>query len=158
MTIQDFKKNIMAKKITEKQLEELEYIKEWCHAIIIFMTKIGGESPIFTQYVEVINDSYQKQNLKGLRYCLKDVNEWAKGLSKKDVEELNIVLENKFGINLSDANNKALKKISTIVKRGKINNEDEYRLLTSRVDEIYANDQKKAELESLNKLLAEYEK
>lgn len=148
----------MAKKITEKQLEELEHIKEWCHTIISFMTKIGGESPIFTQYIEVINDSYQKQNLKGLRYCFKDVNEWAKGLSKKDVEELNIALENKFGINLDDANNKALKKIGTIVRRGKINNEDEFRLLTNRVDEIYTNDKKKAELESLNKLLADYEK
>lgn len=148
----------MTKRITEKQAEELEHIKEWCHTIISFLTKIGGESPIFTQYKDVINDSYQKQNLKGLRYCLKDVNEWSKGLAKKDMDELNTILESKFGSNLDDANNKALKKINNIVKRGKINSEDEFRLLTTRVDEIYANDKNKTELESINKLLADYEK
>jgi hypothetical protein len=148
----------MAKKITEKQLKELEQIKEWCLTILNFMTSKNSNMPIINQTKDVVVETYNNQNIKGLRYCNKDINEWAKSLSQSDLDELNNLLRNKFGEDLVKDSSKILTKIKQIVKNGKIANEDEYRLLLSRVDEIYDNVNKKSEVETLNKLLADYHK
>ncbi len=148
----------MAKKITAKQLKELEHIKEWCLTIIDFMTLHYGKSQVFKQYLDIIIDGYQNQNLSGLKYIYRDTNEWAKGISRTDLDELNKLLHDKFGESLVKKNNENLSEIKKVVKKGKISNEDEYRLLLSRVDEIYENKNKEKELEILNKLLADYHK
>jgi len=44
-----------------------------------------------------------------------------------------------------------------ITQRGHLKSDDEFRLLLNRVDEIYADDGKKDEVEVLNKLMSDYE-
>jgi hypothetical protein len=44
-----------------------------------------------------------------------------------------------------------------MLRRGTIENEDEFRLLASRADEIYADKAKTGELEQINRLLAAYQ-
>ena len=87
----------------------------------------------------------------------KDMNELSKGLSSIDLEELNRVLKERFGSDLTVYSNKGLAKIQRIIKRGRVNTDDEFRLLSNRVDEIYADDSKKDEVEVLNKLMGDYE-
>ena len=144
----------MAKRLTEKQIDELDHLNEWCLSILNYIVITHGENSMFLQYIEVVVEAYQKQKLEVLRRCLKDVNEWAKGLSKSDINELNKLLTIKFGYNLSKPSNK----LTAIIQRGKINSEDEYRLLLNRIDEIYENETNTKELETLNKLLADYHK
>lgn len=146
----------MAKQLNDRQIKELSQIKEWCLAILNFMISKNGETPGLKMFVEVITDSYQKQNLKGLKYVNKDINEWARGLPLSDVDELNKLLWNRFGEDLSKQTNRNLVKIAQIIKKGKIANEDEYRLLLIRVDEIYKDESKQDELQTLNNLLADY--
>ncbi len=148
----------MAKKITEKQLKESKYIKEWCLTILDFMTSKNSNTPIINQTKSVIVETYNNQNIKGLRYCNKDINEWARSMPQTDLDELNSLLQDKFGENLVKENNKDLDKVKLVVKKGKISNENEYRLLLCRVDEIYENERKKEEVEILSKLLADYHK
>lgn len=146
----------MAKQLNDRQIKELSQTKEWCLAILNFMISKNGETPGLKMFVEVIIDSYQKQNLKGLKYVNKDINEWARGLPLSDVDELNKLLWNRFGEDLSKQTNRNLVKIAQIIKKGKIANEDEYRLLLIRVDEIYKDESKQDELQTLNNLLADY--
>lgn len=148
----------MKKKITEKQLFELELIKDWCLTILIFITDKSNNNPIINQMKDVIINSYNNQNIKELINCKSDIIEWIKGFSQNDTEELNNLLRDKFGNDLVIESNNIIRKIKYIIKKGKITNDNEYRLLLSRVDEIYQNDSKQMELKKLNKLLANYHK
>ncbi|MFC2187425.1 hypothetical protein ACFCT7_08915 [Fulvivirgaceae bacterium LMO-SS25] len=147
----------MAKKIKEDQLNELYYLKEWCSSVVKFILEqspVGGD--MLMQYDIVINSSYQKQDIRGLRMVAKDVMEWAKGLSESDKSKLDEVLESKFGSGLNGEIEK--KNVAQILKRGKITTEDEYRLLLNRIEEIHTDPSKNEEVERVNLLLGEYHK
>ena len=55
---------------------------------------------------------------------------------------------------------KTTKKLKTILKRGKINNQDEYELVHSRIDELIHNvpedDPGKKDIDDLDRILTEY--
>jgi len=148
----------MGTNISGKKSKELEYLRDWCLTILDFLISKSGESPIFSQTKEVVTDTFKGKNLRGLRYCKKDINEWAKGLSPSNVSELNSLLDEKFSVNLEKEDDKSAKIIKQILQRGVINNEDEYRLLLTKVDAFCADDSKKDEVEALNKLLTDYHK
>jgi hypothetical protein len=148
----------MDRKITEKQQKELDYMKEWCLTILNFMISRNSNTPIITQTKNVILETYNSHNIKGLRYCNKDITEWAKGLNQSDFVELNKFLHDKFGEDLVKNDNRDLSKINQVIKKRKISCEDEYRLLLSRVDEIYNDLNKQDEVFTLNKLLADFHK
>jgi len=148
----------MAKKITEKQQKELDYLKEWCLMILNFMISKNNNTPIITQTKDVILETYNSQNIKGLRYCNKDIIEWAKGLPHSDFVELKKLLQDTFGEDLIKNANRDFSEIQQVVKKGKISTEDEYRLLLSWVDEIYNDESKQDEVLPLNKLLVAFHK
>ncbi len=138
--------------------DDFEYIKGWCLFVVQYLTEkspnvLMGE---FKNNIKGLTNS--KKSLRQLKTLKKDLTEWARGLSEDDIHELNNLLSENFEENLEDVNFKSLTEVKHIVKRGKINNEDEFRLLMARVEEIYADDTKKAELENINKLLADYDK
>lgn len=62
-----------------------------------------------------------------------------------------------IGSNGVGKSGKILAKINRIIQRGHLKSDDEFRMLSSRVDEIYADDSKKNEVEILNKLMGDYE-
>lgn len=154
---QDIKKKEMAKKLNEDQLKELDQLKEWCSTVIKFILENGpAGNTMLMQYEAVINSSYQKKDIRGLRMVAKDTKEWAKGLIESDKNKLNEILESKFGSGLNGEVDK--KNVTQILKKGKIITEDEYRLLLNRVEEIHTDPSKKEEVEMINLLLVEYHK
>lgn len=66
-------------------------------------------------------------------------------------------MRDKFGVDLTNAHGKLLAKINRIIQRGHLKSDDEFRMLSSRVEEIYADDSKQNEVEILNKLMYDYE-
>lgn len=148
----------MEKQLNDKQTTELSHINEWCLTIIDFMIVKYGETPGLLMIKDPIKEAYLSQNLKGMRCVLNDINEWAKGLPLSDINELNILLQNKFGEDLQTVTKQHQIKIAQILKKGKISNENEYRLVLGHVDEIYNDSSKKNVVDSLNKLLVEYHK
>ena len=83
------------------------------------------------------------------------MNEWTKGLDINEVLELNKLLNDKFGYNLCERFND----LDKIIKRGIINNIDEYKAIINRVEEICSSDtENEKELAVLNQLLIKYEK
>lgn len=59
---------------------------------------------------------------------------------------------------MDEDHDKVSAKINLIVQRGHLENDNEFRLLSSRVDEIYADDSKEKEVETLENLTDDYEK
>lgn len=138
--------------------DEFEIIKSWC----LFIAQYLIEKSPNALMIDLINNikclNNSKKSLKQLKNIRKDFIEWARGLSEDDIKELNNLLSKNSYENLDDARYKSYSEVNHILKRGRIKNEDEFRFLVARVDEIYANENKKAELESINKLLTNYEK
>ncbi len=70
---------------------------------------------------------------------------------------LNIKLRQEFKFDLNDFSNRNNRRIQNILKRGIIRNEDEFRLVSDKVEEIYADDSQKELVSKLNDLLGAFE-
>jgi hypothetical protein len=147
----------MKRELSQKSFEELSFLKEWILTITDFLLLKYPKAETPTLMRQIVTETFEKSNLRGMRMVYKDMNELSKGLSSIDLEELNRVLKERFGSDLTVYSNKGLAKIQRIIKRGRVNTDDEFRLLSNRVDEIYADDSKKDEVEVLNKLMGDYE-
>lgn len=146
------------KALDKKKYNELELKKEWSLIIISFIQNIDKNEYFFEQLKNSVGAAFFDNDLKGIRMIYNDVNEWAKGLDKSQLSELNKILIAKFGRSLIDEEKEIDSKIEKIVKRGKINSEDEYRLILAKVDEIYADKSKVNTIKVLNDLLLKYDK
>ncbi len=164
----------MKRKLNEKQLEELKFKYEWCKTIQEFInaheddsfdvelmqdldSAFAEQNPSMHDYlIRVLDKAYLEQNLVGLRSSINDYNEDARDLTPAELEELNAILREKFGEDLVHNRQKDLAKIKRIIKRGKINNEDEFRLLKGWIDELLE-EEKIEEAQLLDKLMFEFE-
>lgn len=108
------------------------------------------------QFRTVIQDSYDKSNLKGLKTLSRDMNAWAKSLSEKDMKELEILLEKKFGESLS-GDKITRKLIEEILRKGSIENAYEYRVVYDYLQEISDKDPFYEKLLELENLLEKYQ-
>lgn len=147
----------MRKELSQKALDELSFLKDWNLTIVDFLVK-KENTEFFKGLYKVITDTFDKKNLKGMKMMYNDNNEMARGLSLNKLTELNHILKEKFGFDLDKAHDQVLAKINLIVQRGYLDNDDEFRLLFCRVDEIYADDSKEKEIETLENLMNDYEK
>lgn len=147
----------MKKKLDQKALEELSFMRDWNWIIADFLVKNENEGEFYKQLYPIISEVFDKKNLRGMRMMYNDINEMAGGFSLHKLTELNRILREKFGSDLNKAREKVVAKINRIAQRGYLKNDDEFRLLYSRVDEIYADDSKKEEVEILENLMADYE-
>lgn len=74
-------------KTTGSRGEELEYLRDWCVAIIRFMAELSP-SDLFDQTEDAINAAFERGDLRGLKMVSKDVGEWARGLASSDQKRL----------------------------------------------------------------------
>lgn len=144
------------KELSQKELEELSFLKEWNLVIVDYFVKVKHET-FLEQCYPIITEAFDNKNLRGLRMAYSDNNDMARDLLPSDLNELNQILREKFGYDLDKVNDMNLAKIKLIIKRGHIKTDDEFRLLLNRVEEIYADDNMKDEVEVLNKLMGDYE-
>lgn len=135
-------------------MNELEYLQDRSLLIIDFILNKNVGNPIVQQFKSVIQETYAKSNLKGLKTLSRDINAWAKGLSKKDIKELELLLAEKFGENLS-GDKITHYVIKQVLKNGKIESEENYRVIYEYLQDISATDpfyEKKLELKALIKI------
>lgn len=80
------------------------------------------------------------------------MNAWAKGSPQKDINELEVLLEERFGENLS-GDKITHTVIKLVLKKGKIENKENYRVVYEYLQDISTTDpfyQNKSELETLH--------
>jgi hypothetical protein len=153
----------MNKKIVGAQQGELVWLRDWSLVIANFIVKNsnGFASPqeaadLYQMLTGAINEAFQKNNLKGLKTICAELNEIAKGGSAKEIYDLNELLMSKFGENLNNYKIDNIKKVKRLLKKGKIEREDDFRLVQNRLEDIYDDDSKREEAEGLDALLSTY--
>lgn len=138
-------------------LVKIEHLKSWSITVLQYMAnknsdfKIFCESVLYTlEHAQLINN---KKMLQGFEEGVRNFKEMARGLSLTDYKELNAILIEKFGMGLEFDSKKA---IAAINKRGKIRNEDEFRLVDDYINELCQTNPQSSEIELLNKRLLEF--
>jgi hypothetical protein len=86
-------------KLNSEQLKELERLNARSLIILHF---IGSKTPsdginFVDKFKEVVVQTYNRKDLRGIKLLFKDVTEWAKGLSEDQISELNAILRTKYG-------------------------------------------------------------
>jgi hypothetical protein len=86
-------------------------------------------------FIAVIEQTYQKKNLIGMRQIAADLREWLGEFNKEDEMTL-----------------------SSVLKKGCISNQREFRTVLRKVDLLSSEEKKDQEIELLNSFLRHYEK
>lgn len=137
-------------------MSELEYLRDRSLLIIDFILNKNVGNPMMQQFKSVIQETYVKSNLKGLKILSLDMNAWAKGLPQKDIKELELLLTDKFGENLS-GDKITHTVIKQVLKKGKIENEEKYRVVYEHLEDICATDPFYENILELETLLKAYQ-
>ncbi|SMC74845.1 hypothetical protein [Pedobacter africanus] len=145
----------------EEYLVELEFIKSWNTTVLDFMSTKIPELKDFSEITKQSLSSYSgkvnKNVLLGFRSSYRDINEMAKNLSPLDYEELNKLLLAKFHLDFTDIDQRINSKIASVVLLGRIDNEEEYKMIEDKVNELCQNKEKNPTIDALNTLLLSYE-
>ncbi|MFL0685041.1 MAG: hypothetical protein ACJLTB_17810 [Algoriphagus aquaeductus] len=131
--------------------KEIEYLRKRSERIIDFMISLDPANSILLKYKMIIQNVVKKKDSRGLRMVARDLNEWAKGLSQKEILELERILKLEFEENLS-GDKLTYNTIEKLLTTGIIQTEDEYRLVQECLNDISKGDplfEKKKELEAL---------
>ena len=104
----------MKRKINQNKLEELTFLKEWNETIVRFFVLKSKDNSLEI-FHQIINETFNKSDLKGMRMIYKDLNEGANDLPLIEFNELNQQLSQKFGTDLTECNNKNLTIIKQII-------------------------------------------
>lgn len=141
--------------------EEMVQLYDWAVTIVRFIARVSKLPRelewLYDRKLKSIDQALEDRSLRALRDVAKDAAEGAADLSPRHQRQLEELLISKFGTGLRDARKDTLKQIERILQRGRIENEDEFEVLTARVDEIYADESKRTELDTINKLLMAFE-
>ena len=104
----------------------------------------------------IVEREFARKNWRGLKAAIKDVTAFTDDLPKADYEWVAQRLEEELHISLDGEKLQRLDEVDRIMKQGRIGNDSEYEMIDSRVEEIYTDESKRAEVDRLNKLLAAY--
>ena len=138
-------------------MSELDYLRDRSLLIIDFILNKNVGDSMMQQFKSVIQETYVKGNLKGLKTLSRDMNAWAKGLPQKDIKELELLLAEKFGENLS-GDKITHTVIKQVLKKGKIENQENYRVVYEYLQDISATDPFYENIVELETLLETYQK
>ncbi len=142
---------------TNTAMSEIEYLRDRSLLIIDFILNKNVGNPMMQQFKSVILETYSKGSLKGLKTLSRDMNAWTKGLPQKDIKELELLLSEKFGENLS-GDKITHTVIKQVLKKGNIENEESYRVIYEYLQDISATDPFYENILELENLLETYQK
>lgn len=126
---------------------DINIIKRQCDELIKFIEENGG-GEMMNDFTNIVELTYSKNDKKGITKILKDLSEWASGLSPNNKESINAIL-----MAVEKENNVSALRILEI---GKITNDEEYELLLEFVDKKFIETDEKKNIDKANKLLSEY--
>ncbi len=150
-------KPLKPKEKKQRNMAEYEFIKDYCIAILEFIaSKVPSE---FKEGYKVTIDNYKsfynEGIVKGFKEGYRDCFEMAKALPLNDYQELNDLLIRKFGRGLEDSNYSKL--LDRIIRQNKISNDEEYRLVDEKVNELCQTDPESPLIKVLNNFLLTYQ-
>lgn len=118
-----------------------------------YLRRHMADTEVVPEMDAIVERAAAGKSLRQLRMIAGDLQEWASGLAPEQLRELHSLLAERFGPTATldgDATRR-----QRIVKRARIHTADEYRLISARVEAIYADPEGRNELEALSRLLAD---
>lgn len=146
--------------MVKKKLDEITRLKEWGLTILQYILEISKEeNKFFLMERDAIKECDNKIKLSQLKMAIKDLNEMASGLNVMYLKELNRRLRNKFGSDLCTIDKRMAKRMESVLKRGKIHNDDEYIRVSEWIDHLLWDPDKEnqqSDIATFERLLGEY--
>ena len=127
---------------------------DWCMVALDFLAEV---SPFAEDLRRDVSAASAEGDVKGLRVCVSDLREWISYAPPADRQRVHERLLARVGHGLYEVDLARDNRLASILKRGRIATDSEFRLLMARVDEIYEDEGKQAEVNRINELLSEYE-
>lgn len=140
-----------------EKTQELQDLRDWCIAVVRFICDLSTATELYTQFEEAIENAHQRRDLRGLKMVSNDLTQWASDLPPEEQDRLERQLTDRFGWGLAKERHDAARRVASILRRGQIDSEEQYRLLVEHADEIHADESKTDEMQQINSLLASYE-
>lgn len=140
-------------KISSAEIKEIEILKYRILVINKFIADKTGNDIMLKSFEESIKN--RKKNLiflKGLRQASRDMDMWLRDFSNEEKREIEKIL---FDKGLITENVESL--VNSILKRGKINTEEEYQVIHDYIKDVAEQDNLFKKIEKMNQLLYEYE-
>jgi hypothetical protein len=147
---------MVQRKLSESQMQELNALRDKCVLVLQFLNRRGELGDLARQFSEVIQQSFEANDLRGLRILWKDLSDWSKDLSSDQQLELETLLRVQLHVDSDDERTADVAMVREIQERGRIRNEREYRLVQARVEELRTSQNSVTDVAHLQALLAEY--
>lgn len=139
-------------------------MKEWCVEILTFMKSMDDDVVVdgmdfLNESLNIIICAYEHNNFSGLKMAMHDLNEMSQYIPHQQLMDLNFILRDKFGKDLNSENKRLQRKAQTIIKRGKIRNDDEFYQMKPFIDYLLwtGNPKDEEDAGELDRILGEYE-
>ncbi len=137
-------------------MEKFELLK---NKILLFYDFLINNSDMpkefFTEAIELVNIAYNEKNMKVLKSGDSDMYMNIKEMPLKMQLQLKEIFKEKLDLDLDILQKLFDKNIEKIIKRGKILNDDEYRILLDKMDNL-TEAKTEDEIKKINALLIDY--
>jgi hypothetical protein len=145
------------------ETDNLKILRDKCLLFNQFMIDKGfipGELIVAYQETnKLIEEAYQERKIKPLRAASNDIDDQViRHMPLSIAMELKKLFKERLNFDFEAVDKARLKSIEKVLKKGKVNNPQEYELLLNRVDELHLDVSKTEDIERLNNLLITYDK
>lgn len=135
--------------------KELNRLKEFCVEVLEYINRTEREEiPFMKDMVKVVSSFNNKRDINS---TVSEVIEMSQDYTGEKLELLNETLEAKNLPSLTLMRSKESRLVLSIIQRGAIKTDDEFRLLNSYLNETSTKKSNSVSIESVNSLLRAYE-
>lgn len=150
----------MARPITPEQRAEWEQVFLESKALAdAFAELVPSFAAGLVAAIETAREPRQpfRQRLSGLRQARNDLLEWAGYASGAEMRRLDHHLKSSIGLSLDDLQSARLARLAKIRAADRITTDEQFRLVYSRVEQIWEDEERREEFDALNRLMSNYE-
>lgn len=153
------KREISMKLLNLKDLNDFKTLRDWCLTVYDYLVNLHSDFLLETEwYRGVINKAEAKSDLRLMKRVYKETNLMIREtLTPILIEQLNNLLNEKYGHCIADEIDKETEIIQKIIKRGKIRNDREFELVKRREEEIWEDGNQMEYAETLRRMMGDYE-
>ncbi|NRB65469.1 MAG: hypothetical protein HRU40_21035 [Saprospiraceae bacterium] len=127
--------------------EELKILKDKCISLVDFI-RVKGGGDMMDEYLKVIEATFAKGSKKGLERIVKDLAEWASGITSGVSENVDDIVQG--------LTSKSKGQVLEILDEEKITTDSEYQLVLNFVNFHYDDLEERENIKKCNRLLREY--
>lgn len=149
----------MSNRLSESEREELDLQYRASSSILAFLSERGYFDPeVIADGQSGLDDAYEREDVRALRMARRDLDALTGDLTSDERPQLEAMMERQLGRSLQPHRVQEEEQIAAVLKRGKILTDEEYYLVSSRLEEVAAYPQKLAEARLLDRLVTAYGK